>query len=509
MLMQKMKIQRHLMQLLVLILIFVSVSAAQVTGPGRFSADQPALMDSLNNQLNFYDFAANPAGLYADERAKSLWVGNNTQYAEGNYHHPFSPELQNDQHYFTRTIYPLSENDLFKGYFAYRRRKDGSVLWAHQSRNVGKMPFMLADSSRGDFTLNGLYWGAEWAHRFNPDFYGGISFAYNVDQRLKEIFPKPLNKHRDIYLNVGLQYNLKDVKLGLNYRYIDEQEKVDIRKYNLDQDLTPLLYKFRYSDLPVILRGKTSEERQIDLQGHQAGLQFSYQWYNWAILTNAGYRTDEGKVVDGGSRKDEQGMLNSDQWFARMLLQYQHKGFTGYVNYAFEDIDLLAKHPMFDLTILKLLALHHRLVFGGKLPLINQLNIYGDIVYDYYWESRHDLVTENFWQFRRQSLGVILGMNYWISSRWETMIWLGYSKLNIDDVQRSDNPYSGYHGILYEAPLDYYISPDTESLAGLKVIYHYIPVMDIELTGRYLNQNAILNHRDNWLVSLCVKLYVF
>ncbi len=497
------------MQFLVLILILVSASPAQVTGPGRLSADQPALMDSLNNQLNFYDFAENPAGLYADESSKSLWVGNNTSYSEGKYHHPFGPELLNDQHYFGRTIYPLSENDLFKGYFAYRRRKDGKVMWAHQSRDIEKMPFMLADSSKGDFTLNGLYWGAEWAHRFNPDFYGGISFGYNVDQRLKEVFPKPLNKHRDIYLNVGLQYNLEKLKLGLNYLYIDEQEKVDIRKYNLDQDLTPLLYKFRYSDLPVILRGKTSEERQIDLQGHQAGVQFSYQWYNRAILTHAGYRANRGKVIDGGSRKDEQGSLISDQWFARMLLQYQYKKITTYVNYAFDDYDLRANHPTFDLTILKLPALQHRLAFGGKLSFLNRLNIFSDIIYDYYWESRQDLVTENFWQYRRQSLGLILGLNYWFSARWEIMGWLGYSELKIDDVRRSDNPYSGYYRVLYEAPLDFYISGQNKSLAGLKLIYHYMPVMDIELTGRYLNQKATSTQKNNWLGSLWVKLFIF
>ena len=57
-----------------------------------------------------------------------------------------------------------------------------------------------------------------------------------------------MNKHRDININTGLQYSIEQWKIALQYMFISQQEKVEITKYSQEQNLTPILLKFRYSD---------------------------------------------------------------------------------------------------------------------------------------------------------------------------------------------------------------------------------------------------------------------
>ncbi len=283
---------------------------------------QPFLQDSTGHQFNFYNYAGNIASLFFAEKAFSLWTGGNFEMNSGEFREPFLPSSNYQQLYTIRLVKPLTARNIFKGYFGFQRLEDRQVLWIHQNRHLETNPFLLGDSSTGNFALNGIFWNGEWAYAINKSSYLGIGIYYNVDRRLKQNFPKPENQHRDIHLRSGFQKNWKHTQTGLSFRYFDEQEKIEISRYNLNQNLTPELYKFRFSDLPVILRGKTSEERLLNYHGMDINLHFSQKFSpQITIMGLCAYSHSRGTTVDGGSQPQDQGMFQQNDWRGEAILK--------------------------------------------------------------------------------------------------------------------------------------------------------------------------------------------
>jgi hypothetical protein len=95
-----------------------------------------------------------------------------------------------------------------------------------------------------------------------PKIYSGTTVFYNVDEAYKTIFPKPQVKHRDIMLTHGFAIKpVKQILLGLTALYFDFQENLETSQYNQDQTKTPIFYKIRGLDNPLVFKGETSEER--------------------------------------------------------------------------------------------------------------------------------------------------------------------------------------------------------------------------------------------------------
>ncbi len=502
--------------LIIIFIITARVVSGQIpdTNPETVWNYQPQLMDSIHHQSNFYDFADNPAALYEDAKSKMLMMGQNTELFSGGYHLPFSPQRINDQNYTVLTVYPLSEKDLFKGYFGYHSRIDSDVLWADQSRWLEVNPFILGDSSKGDFKLNGLFWSAEWAHRFSEKWLTGIGFFYNVDERLKQVFPKPLNKHRDIRVKSGVQYSKKNWKLGFTYHYDNAQEKVELSRYNLDQQLTPTIYKFRYSDLPVIMRGKTSEEREVNFRTHKFGIQLSSVLDNFNLLFSTNYSFNHSEVFDGGTQRVLQGEFELESLSAEMRLSYRRAIWESYLNYKFYYSNLTSYHPDFGMTVLKEPSATQCLQTGLKLSLNSRLSVYSDLIYSHFWDTREDLMTDNYWRYQIYTYGFRTGADYLVNNRWELGLWGGASFIDAKNLDESNQAYTDYFDILYRQKLEYYVSGNMEIISGARIIFHYLPLLDVEASSQYYTHLADDHfssgtHRDFWAMSLRLKLYVF
>lgn len=491
------------------LLIFPLILLGQNASADRFNSGQPVLLDSSQHSLNFYDFGFNPAGLFDDEQKKSLQIRQYADFISGAYRLPFDADESKDQHYFVRSVQPLTENDIFKGYFAYHRKSDQQIMFVDQSENLGNNPYLFADSSTGDFALNGLYWAAEWAHRFNSNWQSGASFYYNVDQRLKDVFPKPLNKHRNIHVSYGLQFQSGSWTAGMSYAYFDDQEKIEISKYNLDQDLTPIMLKFRFSDLPVIERAKTSEEREINNYGHQIGLQFKKEFKAVTIMGGYSRLSREADIVDGGSRNFSQGSytlihdlvqtqvaLHQDNWEVRLAYDFKNNIFE-------------AQHPDFNMVTWKAPDQSHQFLASGKIKYNKKLAMFLDAAYKWKSENRVDRMTDNFWRIQKNQVLGKAGFAYLLFERMELAGWYGLNKTTFIKGQRSANGYSDYYNYLFENPYNYFTQSPLMNTFGMKLLYRYGPVLNVELFTLFNNLKTESQSRNQLLFGLHADIFIF
>ena len=491
------------------LLILPLALSGQTVSADQFDAGQPVLLDSSQHRLNFYDFALNPAGLFDDEQRKSLQIRQYADYTSGAYQLPFDAEESMDQHYFVRSVQPLTENDIFKGYFAYHRKNDQEIMFVDQSENLGKNQYVFADSSTGDFTLNGLYWGAEWAHRFNQNWQSGAMFYYNVDQRLKDVFPKPLNKHRNISFRYGLQFQSKSWTAGISYAYFDDQEKIEISKYNLDQDLTPVMLKFRFSDLPVIERGKTSEEREISNFGHQIGFQFKKEFKASTILASYSRLSRDVDIVDGGSQNVSQGSYKIINELVQTQIVHRFKNLDARISYAFQNNTFKARHPDFDLITWQAPDQSHRIQSSLKMHYWRKLPLFLDAGYSWNSENRVDRMTDNYWRFQNNRIFGKVGFAYKFFERLEAAGWYGLQQAASLNSKRSNNAYSEYYTYLFNDPYKYYTQNTLLNAIGLKLVYRYGPMLNVEVFLNYNNLQAEDTHRNQLLFGLHADIFIF
>ena len=501
----------------IVILFSFSVSLAQWTQlqPELLLKPMPVLLDSVHAGVNFYDFAGNIAGLFEDEHHFSLWAGSGIDYTDGGYRLPFEPTIRNDQQYTVRLVKPLTERNIFKGYFGYHHNIDQSLLWIHQNRLSQVNPFVLADSSRGTFVLDGLFWSGEWAHKFNRHWQSGIGVYYNVDHRLKQVFPKPEDRHRDVHFRAGIQNSYRKWRWGIAFRYFDEQEKVIITKYNLQQNLTPVLYKFRYADLPVVLLGKTSEERLINYHGALVAGHFLAKIRNHLrALGNLRYITSSGKVEDGGSSPLPQGTFDWQVWNARAQFSLRKSQKTEWVlRYDFRYESSKSQHPDFSITTGKRTNVTHAIMLGVKQKVKGKSFLFADATYQRSREQEKDLMTENFYDLGYHWASVRLGISTRASKWWSSSAWINLQRYITFRERISGNQYSEFFQALFLNRFSYLSNRSFGIGAGFQVTYHYGPMFDAVLTGQFLSQSGGKEwngskYLHNQFLNICLKFYI-
>ncbi|MCF7740217.1 MAG: hypothetical protein K9N00_00345 [Candidatus Marinimicrobia bacterium] len=260
----------------------------------------------------------NPAWQIRDYTDNNMSYGVSFDFDNGDFALPYIPSINRDVNYTAAGQKKLFENGLFTGYVSYHQQNMDDKKWVHNRLPYRGIPFLLADSSTGGMELNGIHWQLGYSHKLRGDkLYLGSSLFYNVDEEHKTIFPKPINKHRDIAFTTGLGSKLSSkINSGISITYFDFQEIMKTSKYSLEQDKTPIFFNIRGLDNPIISRGQTSEERQIDITGYRATFDSDIQdLLADEIKLMAGLEQAESEAVDGGAYPVPQGTWASDRYF--------------------------------------------------------------------------------------------------------------------------------------------------------------------------------------------------
>jgi len=299
--------------------------------------------------------SANPANIYetqtADNSSYTIFLDNEN----GKLKRMFDPKVKTDQSYSTGGSKHFGQGNLFCGSFTYHRQTLYKKMWIHNSNPYTALPFLFADSSTGDFRLNGLYWEITYAREWiSQKIYSGTTVFYNVDEEYKTIFPKPQVKHRDIMLTHGFAIKpVKQILLGLTALFFDFQENLETSQYNQDQTKTPIFYKIRGLDNPLVFKGETSEERLMATQGFQVKTDGKLCLLNrFDISWLGGFEKAQCQNTDGGSYPEAEGKWHSGtEFFETNLKWIIQPGFSLSLFAHGLRRDLNANHPDINIKI--------------------------------------------------------------------------------------------------------------------------------------------------------------
>jgi hypothetical protein len=179
-------------------------------------------------------------------------------------------------------------------------------------------------------------------------------------------------------LTQGFQYQIGGrSRLGLTALYFDFQENMKTSQYNQDQTKTPIFYKIRGLDNPLIFKGETSEERLMATQGYQIKSDgelspLNFFQFNWI----AGLEKSQCQNTDGGAYPVAQGKWRSHTEFFNAALDLRLNSYLS-VSLFTEGIRRAgsARHPNIDMQIYS--ARHQQLAIGVKPRLTGKVFTYG------------------------------------------------------------------------------------------------------------------------------------
>jgi len=258
---------------------------------------------------------SNPAWNLLDESTRSVKYSIQSRSSAGDFRRRLDPAGIRDYYWTAEGSRQLGAKSLFSGSFSYRFQNARDKMWAHNRQPYSGLPFVLADSTTGDWELNGLMWNVNISRELIRDrIYGGLAVFYNVDEEYQSIFPRPKANHRDMLINAGLgAVTARNSRLGLMIKYYNIQESLHTSKYSLDQEKTPIFYKLRGLDMPLIFRGQTSEERIYSIEGISLVVDGTLQRIDPVTIDfSASYGASKADNVDGGAYPIDQGSWNDE-----------------------------------------------------------------------------------------------------------------------------------------------------------------------------------------------------
>ena len=296
----------------------------------------------------------NPAWLLCESATDFVRYAIESGHVEGEFKRPFDPAEINDVHFTTSGAKRVGSRRLFRGSFTYRKQLLAGKMWAQNSQPYIGIPFLLADSSTGGFDLNGLHWHLDYTGMLLEEkLYWGLTLFYSVSQQYKTVFPRPKIDHRDIHVAAGLGSILDSRHpVGLTVGYFDYQEKILTTPYSLEQGKTPVFYKIRGLDNPLVFLGKTSEERLTSLRGWTVDLDLVYKpsyWFSTELKGGTEYASAQ--LVDGGGYPVQQGTWSSKRYYFDAGVRLSTKALAIKTVLVGEITPQNALHPDLDVKI--------------------------------------------------------------------------------------------------------------------------------------------------------------
>ncbi len=444
------------------LVIFLSIALfnglpAQYNQPVESSIRYYLGIDDSHLMQNRYP---NPAWLYRDNHKNVVryYFGYNND--NGKFKRPFDPGEKGEMTYRASGLKRLGDKNVFAGSFSYRNKSLKNKMWVHNSMPYTGIPFLLADSSTGGFNLNGILWEVEYASELIQNrLYSGLSIFYNVDEEYKTVFPKSQVKHRDLSIASGFGIVLnRHVSFGCNFRYFDFQEILRTTRYSLEQNKTPIFYKVRGLDNPLIFRGETSEERLYALQGHAFELDGeAKKIIADQINFTSGYEKARSQSEDGGAYPIKQGKWFSDKYFFLADFLFKITQRVGFSLFSFGELNKqTAEHP--DLRI-EIYEYRTQKLAGGcsfLYHITDGFNISPGLYFSSQTIKRIDKYNGILQYFSTSSIGGTISSNFIFWRNLHTDVAFGSELLLLDGFDIYKERTSFYYDLITKREGEYY-----------------------------------------------------
>lgn len=387
------------------------------------------------NRVNPYFIGNNPAFLEYDQRDELLEIQSSFDNSSGKFKPFIEPE--------TTSLYQLSfsgkkileATHFFKGQFAIQRTERDNWQWiTTKSYNIGS-PFLLGDSTAGRSRYNGLFMKAEYSNKLIDRFLTGVSLGYYVDEGLKEVSPRPTSIHRDMDLSFGIGYLINEnMSGGASLKAFDYNEEIKYREDEGSILRETILFKFRGYDYPIVLSKKV-ETRFSYHNGYYGYIDLNY-FPNKQFSTSlyAGTGIEHLTVKDDALNPRSEGYWRKTQNEGGLLASFS---FTKYVKaglwYSFYFQDTWAKHPEFNILLMELDNLNHKVYCGIEYTISQDLVLGFETGLELTKISCNDYYSDILWNLNGNKFCSSFGIEYRWSDRLSTFLASELSKYFVNN----------------------------------------------------------------------------
>jgi hypothetical protein len=399
----------------------------------------------------------------------------------GDYKRPFMPSAKH-YHNLEVSAYQTMENGLlFAGRFEYRNEIRKDKLWLHNAETHMDVPFYFADSTSGDFNLNGIDWNIIFSYPLSKVTRVAVDLFYNVDEQFKSVFPKPNIKRNDYHIRPAISFNGKTSSAGLYGSFFQFRENIETKKYSLEQGKSPTFMRIRGLDKPLLTYAETSEERLQTITGYGVSGNADLGGH---LLFDVNYETSSADIVDGGSYPVPQGTWDANRFNWRVDLKTMASRHVD-IDMYFQQYWKNAKgyHPDLNAMIYQV---GNRQFEGGVLVPFTPIS--GETWTNYVSYAFEDIQREDNFLGLSHYIPwstLSLGANYELIRRGvDYILTFGYSKITVGDKTVYNDDADWYYHMITAKEIEYYTTDREVTEAGAKIIFPY-KNMKIALIGTY------------------------
>ncbi len=136
-----------------------------------------------------------------------------------------------------------------------------------------------------------------------------------------------------------------------------------------------------------------------------------------------------------------------------------------------------------------------------------------DLIYQNIFDRYQDLMTINQYQYSYQMVGIKVGWQHRFTTRWEYQWWGMNLRYFLGQHSRTDNRYTEFYDILFIKKYEYFSNRYMDWATGIKVIYHYGPIGDVELTMLFDQSVPATNFshsasRQSFILNMMIKFFI-
>jgi len=312
------------------------------------------ILEDKDNQLNLYDFGANPAWLIKDQTRSWLRSYFTTDLFTGDFRRIYDPESSVDLNAFFEGVKVMGKNQVFHGVVDYHNLSLNNVYQAISRNPYEAHPYRLTDNTTGSIHYWGPTVGAEYSRTiFQQKLLFGASLEYRIETGLKDYFPQSRTLYRYARLGTGLAYSVNDqLTLGATFTYSHTQEFTECIPPSSNDPRSVIVMKFRGETLGSERIGDM--ERFTKTAHYQIGFQSNYRPVEFVeSAVNVRSTLEALDATESRSKPVKDGTWELGGYEVQWVNRLQLPNLPLRLGFSLDRIyyNDWAKHPRFDLLL--------------------------------------------------------------------------------------------------------------------------------------------------------------
>ncbi len=380
--------------------------------------------------LNLYRFAGNTAWLQMNDKHNWMVVSGGSGNSWGELRRYWDPFGVHTNRLTFSGQKHVSATKTFYGAITYNIDSRTGVNRAIELEPYALDPFVLCDSTQGNFNYNGPTVVIAFSHQLFPHLWWGIGLNYAIYRGLKEKYSMPEIIRRTIQTDFSLAYMLGDRwAIGLSFRPYDIR---DLTKIVQQPDGTePVVFRYRGEFEFTSVTSK--DDRTAIYRGMEISPQVMFRGQSIKGIISAGYYYRWHEVYDNVHLRKYDGYYQGKHYFFDTAWRWfmEHSGQSVLTfRYGFRYIQDWAEEPLRKFAIYRSFHRMHDLTLGFSKHFNRFLTAF-EAGYRYYLPNKKDYLAHVYREAPIKTVRYSMGGSYRFSVRWQAqagLLWKKYSE---------------------------------------------------------------------------------